>query len=79
MYDICSDVNKILVVLFSRPSAPGAVSSYECSSLSSITIEGPLRRKTLMKEGKKPTVSLISHVPNSVRFYTKHSIQTCTV
>uniref|UniRef100_A0A673I776 Ras-specific guanine nucleotide-releasing factor RalGPS1 n=1 Tax=Sinocyclocheilus rhinocerous TaxID=307959 RepID=A0A673I776_9TELE len=36
---------------------PGAVSSYECSSLSSITIEGPLRRKTLMKEGKKPTLS----------------------
>uniref|UniRef100_A0A672MY83 Ras-specific guanine nucleotide-releasing factor RalGPS1 n=1 Tax=Sinocyclocheilus grahami TaxID=75366 RepID=A0A672MY83_SINGR len=32
-------------------------SSYECSSLSSITIEGPLRRKTLMKEGKKPTLS----------------------
>ncbi|XP_042618424.1 ras-specific guanine nucleotide-releasing factor RalGPS1-like isoform X2 [Cyprinus carpio] len=39
-------------------STPGAVSSYECSSLSSISIEGPLRRKTLMKEGKKPTVSL---------------------
>uniref|UniRef100_A0A671K6I1 Ras-GEF domain-containing protein n=1 Tax=Sinocyclocheilus anshuiensis TaxID=1608454 RepID=A0A671K6I1_9TELE len=38
-------------------STPGAVSSYECSSLSSITIEGPLRRKTLMKEGKKPTLS----------------------
>uniref|UniRef100_A0A8C0YAL4 Ral GEF with PH domain and SH3 binding motif 1 n=1 Tax=Cyprinus carpio carpio TaxID=630221 RepID=A0A8C0YAL4_CYPCA len=32
-------------------------SSYECSSLSSITIEGPLRRKTLVKEGKKPTLS----------------------
>uniref|UniRef100_A0A3B4DK47 Ras-specific guanine nucleotide-releasing factor RalGPS1 n=1 Tax=Pygocentrus nattereri TaxID=42514 RepID=A0A3B4DK47_PYGNA len=28
-----------------------------CSSLSSITIEGPLRRKTVMKEGKKPTLS----------------------
>ncbi|XP_051949744.1 ras-specific guanine nucleotide-releasing factor RalGPS1 [Xyrauchen texanus] len=38
-------------------STPGAASSYECSSLSSITIEGPLRRKTLMKEGKKPTLS----------------------
>ncbi|XP_060787702.1 ras-specific guanine nucleotide-releasing factor RalGPS1 isoform X3 [Neoarius graeffei] len=38
-------------------SAPGAVSSYECSSLSSITIEGPLRRKTVMKGGKKPTLS----------------------
>uniref|UniRef100_A0A8C2DJN2 Ral GEF with PH domain and SH3 binding motif 1 n=1 Tax=Cyprinus carpio TaxID=7962 RepID=A0A8C2DJN2_CYPCA len=37
-----------------------SVSSYECSSLSSITIEGPLRRKTLVKEGKKPTVSLSS-------------------
>ncbi|XP_059360420.1 ras-specific guanine nucleotide-releasing factor RalGPS1-like [Carassius carassius] len=35
----------------------GAVSSYECSSLTSITIEGPLRRKTLLKEGKKPTLS----------------------
>ncbi|TRY54394.1 hypothetical protein DNTS_023677 [Danionella cerebrum] len=38
-------------------NTPGAVSSYECSSLSSITIEGPLRRKTLMKGGKKPTLS----------------------
>ncbi|XP_059378532.1 ras-specific guanine nucleotide-releasing factor RalGPS1-like [Carassius carassius] len=38
-------------------STPGAVSSYEYSSLSSISIEGPLRRKTLMKEGKKPTLS----------------------
>ncbi|KTF77936.1 hypothetical protein cypCar_00014537 [Cyprinus carpio] len=38
-------------------NTPGAVSSYECSSLSSITIEGPLRRKTLVKEGKKPTLS----------------------
>ncbi|XP_022526446.2 ras-specific guanine nucleotide-releasing factor RalGPS1 [Astyanax mexicanus] len=38
-------------------SASGAMSSYECSSLSSITIEGPLRRKTVMKEGKKPTLS----------------------
>ncbi|XP_059358750.1 ras-specific guanine nucleotide-releasing factor RalGPS1 [Carassius carassius] len=38
-------------------STTGAVSSYECSSLSSITIEGPLRRKTLLKEGKKPTLS----------------------
>ncbi|XP_066499785.1 ras-specific guanine nucleotide-releasing factor RalGPS1 isoform X1 [Hoplias malabaricus] len=38
-------------------SGSGAVSSYECSSLSSITIEGPLRRKTMMKQGKKPTLS----------------------
>ncbi|XP_026865622.2 ras-specific guanine nucleotide-releasing factor RalGPS1 isoform X3 [Electrophorus electricus] len=38
-------------------SVSGAASSYECSSLSSITIEGPLRRKTVMKEGKKPTLS----------------------
>ncbi|XP_076859096.1 ras-specific guanine nucleotide-releasing factor RalGPS1 [Brachyhypopomus gauderio] len=38
-------------------SASGAASSYECSSLSSITIEGALRRKTVMKEGKKPTLS----------------------
>uniref|UniRef100_W5L5J0 Ral GEF with PH domain and SH3 binding motif 1 n=1 Tax=Astyanax mexicanus TaxID=7994 RepID=W5L5J0_ASTMX len=41
----------------STHSASGAMSSYECSSLSSITIEGPLRRKTVMKEGKKPTLS----------------------
>ncbi|KAI4884870.1 hypothetical protein NFI96_029910, partial [Prochilodus magdalenae] len=40
-----------------HPRASGAMSSYECSSLSSITIEGALRRKTVMKEGKKPTLS----------------------
>uniref|UniRef100_A0A671KA96 Ras-specific guanine nucleotide-releasing factor RalGPS1 n=1 Tax=Sinocyclocheilus anshuiensis TaxID=1608454 RepID=A0A671KA96_9TELE len=43
--------------VFTNGISLGAVSSYECSSLSSITIEGPLRRKTLMKEGKKPTLS----------------------
>ncbi|KAG9354588.1 hypothetical protein JZ751_001301 [Albula glossodonta] len=36
---------------------PGANSSYECSSLGSVTMEGPLRRKTLLKEGRKPTLS----------------------
>uniref|UniRef100_A0A8B9LDG9 Ral GEF with PH domain and SH3 binding motif 1 n=1 Tax=Astyanax mexicanus TaxID=7994 RepID=A0A8B9LDG9_ASTMX len=39
------------------PRSRSYVYSYECSSLSSITIEGPLRRKTVMKEGKKPTLS----------------------
>ncbi|XP_028851747.1 ras-specific guanine nucleotide-releasing factor RalGPS1 [Denticeps clupeoides] len=38
-----------------RPS--GAVSSYECSALCSITMEGPLRRKTTLKRGRKPTLS----------------------
>ncbi|KAG5840802.1 hypothetical protein ANANG_G00192510 [Anguilla anguilla] len=38
-------------------SPSGANSSYECSALASITMEGPLRRKTLMKEGRKPTLS----------------------
>lgn len=54
----CIYKSSCIVCLFI--SIPGAVSSYECSSLSSITIEGPLRRKTLMKEGKKPTVSELS-------------------
>uniref|UniRef100_A0AAY4EV99 Ras-specific guanine nucleotide-releasing factor RalGPS1 n=1 Tax=Denticeps clupeoides TaxID=299321 RepID=A0AAY4EV99_9TELE len=35
----------------------GAVSSYECSALCSITMEGPLRRKTTLKRGRKPTLS----------------------
>ncbi|XP_030629859.1 ras-specific guanine nucleotide-releasing factor RalGPS1 isoform X5 [Chanos chanos] len=38
-------------------SLSGSCSNYECSSLGGITIEGPLRRKTLMKEGRKPTLS----------------------
>ncbi|XP_062399532.1 ras-specific guanine nucleotide-releasing factor RalGPS1 isoform X1 [Sardina pilchardus] len=41
--------------IYSRPS--GAVSSYECSALCSVTMEGPLRRKTLLKGGRKPTLS----------------------
>ncbi|XP_072287184.1 ras-specific guanine nucleotide-releasing factor RalGPS1 isoform X2 [Pyxicephalus adspersus] len=39
----------------SRPS--GAFSCILGSSSGGITIEGPLRRKTLLKEGKKPTLS----------------------
>ncbi|KAJ8413773.1 hypothetical protein AAFF_G00063710 [Aldrovandia affinis] len=38
-------------------SPSGANSSYECSALGSVTMEGPLRRKTLLKEGRKPTLS----------------------
>ncbi|KAJ8379628.1 hypothetical protein SKAU_G00004060 [Synaphobranchus kaupii] len=37
-------------------SPSGANSSYECSALG-FTMEGPLRRKTLLKEGRKPTLS----------------------
>uniref|UniRef100_A0A8C9WEL5 Ral GEF with PH domain and SH3 binding motif 1 n=1 Tax=Scleropages formosus TaxID=113540 RepID=A0A8C9WEL5_SCLFO len=32
-------------------------STYEFSTMSSVTMEGPLRRKTLLKEGRKPTLS----------------------
>uniref|UniRef100_A0A671K8L2 Ras-specific guanine nucleotide-releasing factor RalGPS1 n=1 Tax=Sinocyclocheilus anshuiensis TaxID=1608454 RepID=A0A671K8L2_9TELE len=45
------------VPICNSPRSRSYIYSYECSSLSSITIEGPLRRKTLMKEGKKPTLS----------------------
>ncbi|KAL4660778.1 ras-specific guanine nucleotide-releasing factor RalGPS1 [Arapaima gigas] len=38
-------------------SHPGTKSTYEFSTMSSITMEGPLRRKTLLKEGRKPTLS----------------------
>uniref|UniRef100_A0A8C9V6E5 Ral GEF with PH domain and SH3 binding motif 1 n=1 Tax=Scleropages formosus TaxID=113540 RepID=A0A8C9V6E5_SCLFO len=38
-------------------SPPGAKSTYEFSTMSSVTMEGPLRRKTLLKEGRKPTLS----------------------
>lgn len=39
-----------------------AANCYGCSEAGSVTIEGPLRRKTLLKEGRKPRVrwSLIS-------------------
>uniref|UniRef100_A0AAR2IIS7 Ras-GEF domain-containing protein n=1 Tax=Pygocentrus nattereri TaxID=42514 RepID=A0AAR2IIS7_PYGNA len=59
-FSLSTNERPAFVLLSLWPSASGAVSSYECSSLSSITIEGPLRRKTVMKEGKKPTVSLSS-------------------
>uniref|UniRef100_A0A8C2H904 Ral GEF with PH domain and SH3 binding motif 1 n=1 Tax=Cyprinus carpio TaxID=7962 RepID=A0A8C2H904_CYPCA len=45
------------VPICTSPRSRSYIYSYECSSLSSITIEGPLRRKTLVKEGKKPTLS----------------------
>uniref|UniRef100_A0A672JY75 Ras-specific guanine nucleotide-releasing factor RalGPS1-like n=1 Tax=Sinocyclocheilus grahami TaxID=75366 RepID=A0A672JY75_SINGR len=63
VYSYCTHSHISVFVPLSQDYTPGAVSSYECSSLSSITIEGPLRRKTLMKEGKKPTVSAQSNLP----------------
>lgn len=38
-------------------SPTGACSCTAGGSTGVITMEGPLRRKTLLKEGKKPTVS----------------------
>ncbi|XP_048840755.1 ras-specific guanine nucleotide-releasing factor RalGPS1 isoform X1 [Brienomyrus brachyistius] len=38
-------------------SPSGANSTYEFSTMSSVTIDGALRRKTLLKEGRKPTLS----------------------
>lgn len=46
-------------VLSSLPtllSSSAANSCYGCSEAGSVTIEGPLRRKTLLKEGRKPRV-----------------------
>uniref|UniRef100_A0AAR2LXR1 Ras-GEF domain-containing protein n=1 Tax=Pygocentrus nattereri TaxID=42514 RepID=A0AAR2LXR1_PYGNA len=45
--------------------APLYTSAHSLSYLTpgaDITIEGPLRRKTVMKEGKKPTVSVVLHL-----------------
>ncbi|XP_062340752.1 ras-specific guanine nucleotide-releasing factor RalGPS1-like isoform X4 [Osmerus eperlanus] len=38
-------------------SPSGANSCHGCTELGSVTIEGPLRRKTLLKEGRKPKLS----------------------
>ncbi|GLD51894.1 ras-specific guanine nucleotide-releasing factor RalGPS1-like protein [Lates japonicus] len=38
-------------------SSSAANSCYGCSEAGSVTIEGPLRRKTLLKEGRKPKLS----------------------
>uniref|UniRef100_A0A7N8YAQ8 Ral GEF with PH domain and SH3 binding motif 1 n=1 Tax=Mastacembelus armatus TaxID=205130 RepID=A0A7N8YAQ8_9TELE len=38
-------------------SSTAANSYYGCSEAGSVTIEGPLRRKTLLKEGRKPKLS----------------------
>ncbi|KAM6986045.1 ras-specific guanine nucleotide-releasing factor RalGPS1 [Aplochiton taeniatus] len=38
-------------------SPSGATSCYGCCELGSVTIEGPLRRKTILKEGRKPKLS----------------------
>lgn len=45
------------MAVFCLSSPTGACSCTLGSSLGVITMEGPLRRKTLLKEGKKPTVS----------------------
>ncbi|CDQ89040.1 unnamed protein product, partial [Oncorhynchus mykiss] len=39
------------------PSPSGANPCHGCSEVGSVTIEGPLRRKTLLKEGRKPKLS----------------------
>uniref|UniRef100_A0A8C5AQK9 Ras-specific guanine nucleotide-releasing factor RalGPS1 n=1 Tax=Gadus morhua TaxID=8049 RepID=A0A8C5AQK9_GADMO len=39
------------------PSPSGASSCHGCAQVGSITIEGPLRRRTLLKEGRKPRLS----------------------
>uniref|UniRef100_A0A3Q3VUZ9 Ras-specific guanine nucleotide-releasing factor RalGPS1 n=1 Tax=Mola mola TaxID=94237 RepID=A0A3Q3VUZ9_MOLML len=38
-------------------SSSAANSCYRCSKAGSVTFEGPLRRKTLLKEGRKPRLS----------------------
>ncbi|XP_042364817.1 ras-specific guanine nucleotide-releasing factor RalGPS1-like isoform X2 [Plectropomus leopardus] len=38
-------------------SSSAANSCYGCSEASGVTLEGPLRRKTLLKEGRKPKLS----------------------
>ncbi|XP_046870842.1 ras-specific guanine nucleotide-releasing factor RalGPS1 isoform X2 [Hypomesus transpacificus] len=38
-------------------SPSGANSCHGCTEVGSVTIEGPLRRKTLLKEGRKPKLS----------------------
>ncbi|XP_067339305.1 ras-specific guanine nucleotide-releasing factor RalGPS1-like isoform X3 [Channa argus] len=38
-------------------SSCAATSCYGCSETGSVTIEGPLRRKTILKEGRKPKLS----------------------
>nr|XP_023992646.1 ras-specific guanine nucleotide-releasing factor RalGPS1-like [Salvelinus alpinus] len=38
-------------------SPSGANPCHGCSEVGSVTIEGPLRRKTLLKEGRKPKLS----------------------
>uniref|UniRef100_A0A7N6A468 Ral GEF with PH domain and SH3 binding motif 1 n=1 Tax=Anabas testudineus TaxID=64144 RepID=A0A7N6A468_ANATE len=44
-------------VLYVCLGSSAANSCYGCSEASGVTIEGPLRRKTLLKEGRKPKLS----------------------
>lgn len=50
------------------PSPSGANSCYGCSEVGSVTIEGPLRRKTLLKEGRKPKVRWLYHCSTTFGF-----------
>lgn len=57
-------------------SSSASNSCYGCSEAGSVIIEGPLRRKTLLKEGRKPRVrwSLIALSSNMVHCVSKGSI-----
>ena len=48
------------------PSPSGASSCHGCAQVGSITIEGPLRRRTLLKEGRKPRVHGITFIVSSI-------------
>lgn len=54
-------------------SSSASNSCYGCSEAGSVIIEGPLRRKTLLKEGRKPRVrwSLIALSSNMVHCVSK--------
>uniref|UniRef100_A0A671XV06 Ral GEF with PH domain and SH3 binding motif 1 n=1 Tax=Sparus aurata TaxID=8175 RepID=A0A671XV06_SPAAU len=54
---LCWALFCILSQLSNMFSSSAANSCYGCSEASSVTIEGPLRRKTLLKEGRKPRLS----------------------
>uniref|UniRef100_A0A8D3BKY6 Ras-specific guanine nucleotide-releasing factor RalGPS1 n=1 Tax=Scophthalmus maximus TaxID=52904 RepID=A0A8D3BKY6_SCOMX len=45
-------------LLLAKPSSSAGNSCYGCSEAGGATLEGPLRRKTLVKEGRKPKLSL---------------------
>lgn len=55
-YVVCLDPPCISSPLPNTLSSSAANSCYGCSEAGSVAIEGPLRRKTLLKEGRKPKV-----------------------